>query len=133
MKQLAIMILLLNSYACREKDRTLHIFIPENYVGEIGLYFGIDSSKNHMISSKDDMYVLFLSGKNLKKHTIKEKNYPGGPYAINYYYYSKDTLYQLNSTTVLSNIIVDTTKWVYDPGSSGENGSIKHFSIEKVK
>lgn len=100
---------------------------------EVSLHFGIDSSKNHMISCKDDMYVLFLSGKNLKEYTIKEKNYPGGPYIINYYYYSKDTLYQLNSTTVPNNKLVDTTKWVYDPGTSGENGSIQNFLIKPVK
>lgn len=132
MKKAVVIIVLLSFYTCREKDRILNIFIPEGYLGKVKLHFGIDSSKNHMLNSKDNMYVIFLSGKSLKNFTIKEKNFPGGPYIINYYFYSKDTLYQLNSTTA-DKKKVDTTFWVNGMGASGKNGSIQDFTIEKVR
>ena len=132
MKKLIVLITVMSLNACIEKNRSLHIFIPENYVGKVGIYFGVDSSTNHMISSKDDMYMIFLNGRHLESFNVKEKNYPGGPYTINYYYYSKDTLYQLNSSTVTKSE-VDTTFWVKDPSASGRNGSIQTFEIEKVR
>lgn len=130
MKKILVLIAVILLAGCHEKRRYLHVFIPQGYLGDVGLYFGVDSSKNHMINSKDDMYVIFLSGNNLDKFTIKEENFPGGPYQMYYYYYSKDTLYQLNSPVTGYDIKSDYSVGLM--GTSGNYGSIKHFRVNKA-
>lgn len=115
--------------ACYEKQRTLYVFIPEGYLGDVGLYFNSNSSGHHMIASKDDTYFIFLTGKDLRKFKIEDNNFPGGPYQINYFYYSKDTLYQLNSP--ISGYDIETPVKVGLMSASGENGSIQHFTVSK--
>jgi hypothetical protein len=115
--------------SCHEKTRTLHVFIPEGYTGWVDLQFGVDSSKNHMLNSGDDMYVIFLSGNNLKNYKIKEKNFPGGPYNEYFYYYSKDTLYQIYSG--LTSGSVKSLAGICCQGASGYNGSMQHFYVKK--
>lgn len=112
---------------CREKNRTIHIFIPESYEGWVDMHFGVDSSENRMIQSNDDMYVIFLHG-NLEKFTIKDKVYPGGPYDINYYFFSKDTLYEIWSAG--ESKMGRSNSGIVGEGSSGTNGDVQHFYVK---
>ena len=71
--------------------------IPENYEGEVNVFWNKKTSKKHYMKYKDDFYVLFISG-NPKKIDLNDEPLQSGPYEFEYYYFSKDTIYQINST-----------------------------------
>ncbi len=85
--------------SCRAKTRELIYFIPENYEGQVKITWLTETSKNKVFSYKDDAYVIIITG-NPKNYRIKDEIIPSGFYNIKYYYYSKDTVYEINSTPV---------------------------------
>lgn len=84
-------------FSCKNKSRKLIYLIPENYAGEVNVFWNKERSKKHYIKYKDDFYIIVISG-NPEKMELNEEPIPEGPYELEYYYFSKDTIYQINST-----------------------------------
>lgn len=97
MKKIITFVLLSAFYSsCRIKTRQMYVFIPDKYEGHIRIFFDKSASKNHMISFGDDLYVIHLFG-DVKNFKLNDLGFPSGPYEMKFFYYSTDTLYQVNN------------------------------------
>ena len=106
-------------HSCGYKSRELKYFIPENYDGEVKIYWNLPKSQNRIFAYKDDSYVLIITG-DPSKYMVKDESPPSGPYNIDYYYYSKDTVYQINSSPVKTNLPEFPT------AENGSTGGVKN-------
>lgn len=84
-------LLMLISCGCKTKE--LHILIPQNYEGWVRVVFAEDTSSNHVIKM-NDFYQIHVLGNSQITYVKEPFN---GTFNLSYFYYSKDTLFQIAS------------------------------------
>ena len=81
--------------ACRTDTLRYEIyFIPKGYTGYVNIRLNDSSSSNKIIHT-DNSYIYFITG-NPARYSVRDKKPPAGSYIVQYYYYSPDSLKQLN-------------------------------------
>ena len=83
-------------FSCSLKEKERILLIPEGYNGEVRIFWNDKKSKNKIFKNNDNYYVIMLNG-DLKNFRIQDEPLPSGLYNAKYYYYSKDTIYQIAS------------------------------------
>jgi hypothetical protein len=86
-----LLLLILISSGCKTKE--LHILIPQNYEGWVRVVFAEDTSSNHVIKM-NDFYQIHVLGNSQITYVKEPFN---GTFNVSYFYYSKDTLFQIGS------------------------------------
>lgn len=92
----AITLLIFLSTGCAKKYNNINYYIPLNYKGPIAIAFDVDSSSNSPIIRGDTLNY-YITG-NPCFFTIKNPIHEEGLYKVKYFYYSTDTLIELEST-----------------------------------
>ncbi|CAN1546564.1 hypothetical protein MCERE19_01973 [Spirosomataceae bacterium] len=89
-----ILILTISSCSLKQKEKVF--LIPEGYNGEVRIFWNDKKSKNKIFKNNDNYYLFILNG-DLTNFRLQDEPTPSGLYDIKYYYYSKDTIYQIAS------------------------------------
>lgn len=94
-RAIVLFIIIVLVSACKRGDFEEHIFIPKDYEGPIYIQYNVKTSKNRVIKSGKNTYLLFLTGNPLIFNIRDPK--PGPGYYIEHaYYYSKDNIEEIN-------------------------------------
>jgi hypothetical protein len=129
-KSALVVLSLFSFFSCGEtKHIEKVILIPEGYDGQVRIFWNDSTSNNQIFRKDEDFFIIVLNG-DLMNFKIKDPPTPSGLYTTKYYYYSKDTIYQISSAGFANSLPE------YPGASSGywgeENGEkVFGFTVKK--
>ncbi|HET6226489.1 MAG TPA: hypothetical protein VFF27_09440 [Bacteroidia bacterium] len=97
MKKTLFFLIISFTFSCKKDKYEEYYFIPDGYTGWVNIIFEDSTSHNEVIQSGNG-YFHFIANNPLK-YTVKSKIFPEGYYSSHFYYYSKDTLYEIFDET----------------------------------
>jgi hypothetical protein len=106
------------------------ILIPEGYDGQVRIFWNDSTSHNQIFRKDENFFMIVLNG-DLMNFRMKDPPTPTGAYTTKYYYFSKDTIYQISSAGFANSLPE------YPGASSGywgeENGEkVFGFTVKKT-
>mgnify|MGYP006143396985 FL=1 len=105
------------------------ILIPEGYDGQVRIFWNDSTSHNQIFRKDENFFMIVLNG-DLMNFRMKDSPTPTGAYTTKYYYYSKDTIYQISSAGFANSL--PEYPGASSRGSGEINGEkVSRFTVKK--
>ncbi|UBM57558.1 hypothetical protein LAG90_12090 [Marinilongibacter aquaticus] len=90
---------------CRPEDGCeCHYFVPDGYEGPVIIKYEAENSNNRMIKYGDKVFFVFITG-DPSKFELRDIHLPRCYFQYHTYYYSKDTLYEINTAGGMGDVL----------------------------